>query len=171
MSIAPNEGGLYKNLRELREANGRAECNFFKSLGFDYMFVDDGNDVAKMIEAFTKVKDINHPIVLHVVTEKGRGLKPAVENKEMFHWILPGTLDENKEIVARDYSSFESYNSITKDYILKKSSEDKTVITISPATPGVFGFDEEFRNKLASNARNRAIEFSNVEIPYDEVKK
>ncbi len=150
MSIAPNAGGLYKNLRELRESNGSAECNFFKSLGFDYMFVDDGNDVVKMIEAFSKVKDINHPIVLHVVTEKGKGLKPAVENKEMFHWILPGTLDENREIIQREYSSYESYNSITKDYILRKAAEDKTVIAISPATPGVYGFDEEFRNKLGS---------------------
>ena len=150
MSIAPNAGGLYKNLRELRETNGSAECNFFKSLGFDYMFVDDGNDVAKMIAAFSKVKDISHPVVLHVVTEKGRGLKPAVENKEMFHWILPGTLDENREIIQREYSSYESYNSITKDYILRKAAEDKTVIAISPATPGVYGFDEEFRNKLGS---------------------
>ena len=148
MSIAPNAGGLYQNLRELRESEGKAECNFFKSLGFDYLFIKDGNNVEKLIEGFNKVKDIDHPVVVHIVTEKGHGLAPAISNKEMFHWILPGTLDENREIVNSNVSYPESYASITKDYILSKAQEDKTIVAISPATPGVYGFDLDFRNKL-----------------------
>lgn len=150
MSIAPNEGGLYKNIKLLRDTNGQAECNYFKSLGFDYLYIGEGNNIEKLIEGFNKVKDINHPVVVHIVTQKGKGLAPAVENKEMFHWIMPNTLDENNNLRPLSFSSGENWNSITKDYILKKAQEDKSVIAINPATPGVFGFDSEFRNKLGS---------------------
>lgn len=150
MSIAPNAGGLYKNLKELRDTNGKAECNFFKSLGFDYLFIGEGNDVEKLIEGFKKVKDSKSPVVVHIVTEKGRGLTPAIENKEEFHWILPGTLDSNNKIVPRDYSNYVGYDSITKEYILNAAKKDKSIIAISPATPGVYGFDEKFRSELGS---------------------
>ena len=89
MSIAENQGGLYDNLKLLRETNGHAECNFFKSLGFDYYYVEEGNDTAKLIETFKKVKGTNHPVVVHMHTVKGKGLAVAEENKEAFHWILP----------------------------------------------------------------------------------
>ncbi len=148
MSIAPNEGGLYKNLKLLRDTNGQAECNYFKVLGFDYLYIGEGNNIEKLIEGFKKVKDINHPVVVHIVTEKGKGLKPATENKEMFHWIMPNTLDGNNNLNPMNYSEGEDWYSITKNYILNKSREDKSVITISPATPGVFGFNQEFRSKL-----------------------
>ncbi|MBR6099303.1 1-deoxy-D-xylulose-5-phosphate synthase [bacterium] len=148
MSIAPNEGGLYKNLKLLRDTNGQAECNYFKSLGFDYLYIGEGNNVEKLIDGFKKVKDIDHPVVVHIVTEKGKGLKPATEHKEMFHWIMPNTLDENNNLIPMNYSGGEDWYSITKDYILKKAQEDKSVIAINPATPGVFGFNQDFRNKL-----------------------
>ena len=166
MSIAPNEGGLYKNLKELRDTNGQAECNFFKSLGFDYLYIADGNNVEKLIEAFKKVKDINHPIIVHIVTEKGRGLKPAVENKEMFHWIMPNTLDENNNIASSKPFEEENWNSITKDYILNKIKEDSSVVVVNAATPGVFGFDAKYREQLGSHyvdvgiAEEHAVAFS-----------
>ena len=87
MSIAENHGGLYKNLKTLRETKGNAETNFFKSLGFDYYYVDEGNNIEKLIETFKKVKDTNHPVVVHVKTLKGKGLAAAEKNKETFHWI------------------------------------------------------------------------------------
>ena len=68
MSIAENHGGLYRNLKELRDSNGQCECNFFKAMGLDYIYVNDGNDVQALIEAFSKVKDIQHPIVVHINT-------------------------------------------------------------------------------------------------------
>lgn len=144
MSIAENHGGLYDNLKLLRETDGKAECNFFKSLGFDYYYVNEGNNVEKLVETFEKVKDSNHPVVVHIRTVKGCGLEVAEQNKEAFHWILPGTLDENKEPVE----FVENYTSLTRQYILDKAKEDKTVIAVNAGTPGVFGFDKEFRNTL-----------------------
>lgn len=145
MSIAENHGGLYKNLKALRDSNGKAECNFFKSLGFEYLYLDEGNDIEKLIQMFNKVKDTNKPVVLHIHTEKGLGLPVAEQEKEKFHWILAGTLDKKDEVIPSDY---EDYDTITKDYILKKAKEDKSFIVVNPATPGVHGFDKSFRETL-----------------------
>ena len=151
MSIAENQGGLYQNLKLLRETNGVAELNFFKSLGFDYLYAEDGNNIQKMIDVFKKVKDSNYPIVVHVKTQKGHGLKCAEINKEMFHWILPNTLDDNNEQIQNNGNVPENYNSITTDFILNKAKDDKTVVAITPATPGAYGFNHEFREKLGEN--------------------
>ena len=151
MSIAENQGGLYQNLKLLRETNGVAELNFFKSLGFDYLYAENGNNIQKMIDVFKKVKDSNHPIVVHVKTQKGHGLKCAEINKEMFHWILPNTLDDNNEQIQNNGNVLENYNSITTDFILNKAKDDKTVVAITPATPGAYGFNHEFREKLGEN--------------------
>lgn len=145
MSIAENHGGLYQNLKILRETEGKAECNFFKSLGFDYYYVEDGNNIEKLIETFKQVKDINHPTVVHIHTQKGHGLAVAEENKEAFHWIMPGTLDKKEEVSTVET---EDYNSITKDYILENAKKDNTIIAINAGTPGVFGFTKEYREKL-----------------------
>ncbi len=146
MSIAENYGGLYENLKLLRKTNGQAESNFFKTLGFDYYYLEEGNNVEKLIETFKKVKDIDHPVVVHIHTLKGCGLAVAEENKEFFHWIMPGALDDFGKSPAN--SEVEDYNSITKDFILKKAKEDKTVIAINAGTPGVFGFTKDYRTEL-----------------------
>ena len=145
ISIAKNQGGLYKNLKELRDSNGTAELNFFKSLGFDYYYIEEGNNIEKLIETFKKVKDTNHPVVVHMHTIKGHGLAQAEENKEAFHWILPGTLDEQKNEAP---VFVETYENITTDFILKKAEKDKSVIAITPATPGAYGFTQDFRDKM-----------------------
>ena len=145
MSIAENYGGIYANLAELRTTNGKAECNFFKSIGFDYVYVDEGNNIEKLIEAFEKVKDIDHPIIVHVKTLKGCGLAQAEQNKEKFHWVCPGVLNEPE---ATTIQAYETYESITTDFILNKAKEDKTVLAITPATPGATGFTKDFRQKL-----------------------
>ena len=145
MSIAENQGGLYKNLEELRKSNGKYGNNWFKAFGFDYLYVEEGNNITKLIEAFKKVKDIDHPTVVHIHTLKGKGYQPAVENKEAWHWTMPDFLDK------KEPSPFEeSYESITKDYILEKQKKDKTVIPICAATPGAMGWDKNFRNKLSN---------------------
>ena len=152
MSIAENQGGLYKNLKELRDSKGKAECNFFKSMGFDYYYIEDGNNIEQLIDTFNKVKDINHPTVVHMTTLKGKGLPIAEENKETFHWIMPGTLDAkpSTEVV-------ENYNTITVDYVSKKAKEDKTLVLINPATPGACGFSPEFRKELGKQYVDVAI--------------
>ncbi len=145
MSIAENHGGIYKNLKLLRDTNGTADCNFFKSIGFDYLYVDDGNNIEKMIKALEKVKDSTHPVVVHINTLKGKGLEVAENNKEAFHWILPGTLDKKDEKVVQNT---EDYTSLTTNYMLKKAKEDSSFIVVNAATPGVFGFSKEFRTKM-----------------------
>lgn len=145
MSIAENQGGLYQNLKDLRDSNGKSDCNFFKSLGFDYYYIDEGNNIEKLIETFEKVKDINHPVVVHMHTIKGHGLAIAEENKEAFHWILPGTLDNKPSSPAE---ATEDYNTITTGFILEKAKSDTSIAAITPATPGAYGFTHEFREKL-----------------------
>ena len=148
MSIAENQGGLYANLKLLRDTNGQAECNFFKSLGFDYRYVADGNNVESLIETFNQVKDADHPVLVHICTLKGKGCKAAETDKEHYHWIIPGELDSSS---VSNVSSGETYESIAVDYILEKHKKDNSVIAISPATPGVSGFTPEFRAKLGSS--------------------
>lgn len=153
MSIADNHGGLYGNLALLRETKGKAELNFFKAIGFDYYFVEDGNNIESLVETFRKVKDVDHPVVIHMNTIKGKGLKVAEENKEHWHWILPGEVDGT----CKSNMSGENYATITSDYITEKYKEDRTVIAISPATPGVTGFTPEFRE-------NAGIHYTDVGI-------
>lgn len=153
MSIADNHGGLYGNLALLRETKGKAELNFFKAIGFDYYFVEDGNNIESLVETFRKVKDVDHPVVIHMNTTKGKGLKLAEENKEHWHWILPGEVDGT----CKSNMSGENYATITADYITEKYKEDRTVIAISPATPGVTGFTPEFRE-------NAGIHYTDVGI-------
>jgi len=144
MSIAENSGGMYRNLEELRNSNGQAECNFFKSLGYKYYYLDDGNNLEKLIALFKEVKDTTCPVVVHLHTLKGKGLQPAVENKEMFHWMLPNTLDNYDKPAIK----VENYHTVTTDYILSKAENDKTIFAITPATPGAYGFTKDFRAKL-----------------------
>ena len=148
MSIAENHGGLYKNLQELRETNGKSENNFFKTLGFDYIYVNEGNNIEKLIEGFKQVKDAARSVVVHIRTLKGKGLAAAEQNKEAFHWILPGTLDEKSDAPS---VPVEDYNLVTKNFLLEKIKSDKTVIAVNAGTPGVFGFTPDCREKLGAN--------------------
>lgn len=147
MSIAENQGGLYGNLAKLRDTKGEAECNFFKALGFDYYYIEDGNNIKNVIDALEKVKDTDKPVVVHMHTLKGKGLEMAEKNKEHWHWIMPGEVDGSFDATKNG----ENYGSVTADFITEKYNEDKTVIAISPATPGVTGFTPEFREKAGSN--------------------
>ena len=148
MSIAENQGGLYKNLKELRESNGTTQNNWFKTFGFDYMYIENGNDISSLIEAFQRVKDIDHPIVVHIHTLKGKGFEPAVQNKEWGHWAMPGILGEKSSFYSGTY---ECYETLTKDYILNAVQNDPTVIAVNAATPGVFWWNKEFRDALGKN--------------------
>lgn len=142
MSIAENVGGLYDNLRHLRETQGQYECNFFKSLGFDYIYEEEGNNIEKLVALFEKVKDINHPIVVHIHTLKGKGYEPAIENKEKYHNRLSAQARTANALLD------ETYYSLTRNFLLEKSAEDKTVITVNAATPGGTGLTPEFRKQL-----------------------
>ena len=146
MSIAPNHGGLYKNLEELRRSNGTAQNNVFKAIGFEYFYVEEGNNIKSLIETFEKVKNTNHPVVVHIHTLKGKGYKPAEDDKESYHWQLPGFLEQKTQ-----QAQGESYNSITLDFLLNKKEKKEPVVAITAATPGVFGFTPDFRDKMGAN--------------------
>lgn len=145
MSIAENHGGIYKNLKQLRESNGKCECNLFKAMGLDYVYVSEGNDIQKLIEAFKGVKDSEKPVVVHICTEKGLGYKLAEENKENWHWCMPFDLETGECKI--DFSGVESYDDLTVSYLLDKMKKDSAVVGITSGTPTVFGFTKENRIK------------------------
>lgn len=145
MSIAENHGGLYGNLQLLRDTDGKAECNLFKSFGLDYVFVKDGNNLAELISAFASVKDSKHPVVVHICTQKGKGFAPAEQNKESWHWCMPFDPETGK---PKFTFTGEDYSEITAEYLMQKMAEDKTVVTITSGTPAVLGFTEERRKAV-----------------------
>lgn len=144
MSIAENHGGIYKNLKLLRETEGKAECNLFKAMNLDYIFVKNGNDISELIKAFESVKDSKKPVVVHIVTEKGKGYALAEKNKENWHWCMPFDIETGESKIkfnGKDYAD------LTAEYLLEKMKKDKTVVAITSGTPAVFGFYENRRKE------------------------
>lgn len=149
MSIAENHGGIYKNLRLLRETNGQAECNMFKAWGFDYHYLEEGNSVEQLVEMFDKVKDTKKPTVLHIHTTKGKGYKFAEADKETWHWNMPFSLETGK--LKTDYGYVENYNDLTADYLIEKVSKDKNIVVVNAGTPAAVGLTPEKRKILGQN--------------------
>lgn len=144
MSIAENHGGLYGNLKLLRETNGQAECNLFKAMNLDYIYVDKGNDIASLIEAFEKVKDTKKAVVVHINTLKGKGYAPAEQNKEKWHWHMPFDIATGESLFKDEEPDF---SDASLEYLLKKMDEDKSVVAITTGTPTVMGFTADMRAK------------------------
>ena len=144
MSIAENHGGMYRNLKLLRDTEGKAECNLFKAMGLEYVFVKDGNDIASLIKAFESVKDSKKPVVVHIATQKGKGYAPAEKDKETWHWCMPFDPETGKSLFTFEG---EDYGTVTRDYLLEKMQADKSVCAITSATPAVFGFTADVRKK------------------------
>ena len=142
MSIAENHGGIYGNLCLLRETSGKAECNLFRAMGLDYRFVADGNDLSAMIETLRAVKDAKKPVVLHIVTEKGKGFAPAEQHKEDWHYCAPFDRETGKPLMSTEGESWES---ITTDFMLERMKRDPAVCMITSGTPTVLGFTEDKR--------------------------
>lgn len=147
MAIAPVEGGIYNSLAILRETKGQTKDNIFKSMGYDYYYIEDGNNVESLIKTFSKVKDTNKPVVVHIHTLKGKGYEPAEQDKETYHWQLPGFIERAGKVQPK----VETYNTITNDFILSKKKKDSSVIAVSPATPGATGMTKEFRKQMGAN--------------------
>lgn len=145
MSIAENHGGLYSNLRDLRESNGQCECNYFKAMGLDYRYVAYGNDLRSLIEAFEDVKRLDHPVVVHIHTQKGEGYAPAEAHKEQFHFSAPFDVATGNLLNMNEATD---YGDITAEHLLEMMKHDRSVVAITAGTPGVIGFGPE-RRKLA----------------------
>ena len=147
MSIAENHGGLYQNLKLLRDTDGKAECNLFKAMGLDYVFVKDGNDIQQLIDVFTQVKDSTIRVAVHICTQKGKGYAPAEEHKEQWHYCAPFNIETGESLYPM---GGEDYSSVTAEYLLKKMKEDPKVVAITSATPTVMGFTEDKRKEAGS---------------------
>ena len=147
MSIAENHGGLYGNLRLLRETNGQADCNFFRALGLDYRFVRDGNDIDSVLDALMRVKDADHPVVVHLCTVKGKGYAPAEREKEKWHYMGPFDPSTGKLLHAPE--PLETYEALTCDFMADRMRADRTVIAVTAGTPKIFGFDEALRRQFS----------------------
>lgn len=144
-SIAENHGGLYTNLRNLRESNGKTKDNFFKSLGFEYHYLDEGNNLEELIRLFESVKDTNHPVLLHVHTIKGFGFKFAEENREDFHAGGPFSLETGEYLSSGP--AVPTYTSETADFLIEKMAKDPKVVVVNGGTPMVI-FTQDQRKAL-----------------------
>ena len=144
MSIAENHGGLYKNLKELRDSKGTCSCNLFKAMNLDYIYVEDGNNLETLIHTFYDVKDIDHPIVVHINTQKGKGYKIAEEDKENWHWCMPFDVETGKPKVTFEG---EDYGNLTADYLLDKMKKDSKVVTLVAGVPTNIGFTKDKRER------------------------
>ena len=156
MSIAENHGGIYKNLRALRESCGECEHNRFKAWGFEYKYLEEGNDIERLIEVFRSVKDTNRPTVVHIHTEKGHGYAPAVKNKEAWHWGMPFNLDDgsrpvrNADGTVPEVKPCETYPELFSDWMLSEMKHDKTLIAVTAGTPTAAGFTADKRKEAGS---------------------
>lgn len=146
-SISETHGGIYKNLKELRESNGQCANNMFKALGLDYVYENNGNDIESLIKVFEKVKDINHPVVVHINTLKGKGYKLAEDNKEAWHWTMPFDKATGKNLFSMPS---ETYTSIAHNFIMEKAKSDKDFIVVTPNMPSSMGLSQEDRQKLGN---------------------
>lgn len=156
MSIAENHGGIYKNLRALRESRGECEHNWFKAWGFEYKYLEEGNDIERLIEVFRSVKDTNRPTVVHIHTEKGHGYAPAVNDKEAWHWGMPFNLDDgsrplrNADGTMPEVKPCETYPELFSDWMLSEMKHDKTLIAVTAGTPTAAGFTADKRKQAGS---------------------
>ncbi len=156
MSIAENHGGIYKNLRALRKSCGECEHNWFKAWGFEYKYLEEGNDIERLIEVFRSVKDTDRPTVVHIHTEKGHGYAPAVKNKEAWHWGMPFNLDDgsrpvrNADGTVPEVKPCETYPELFSDWMLSEMKHDKTLIAVTAGTPTAAGFTADKRNQAGS---------------------
>lgn len=153
MSIAENHGGIYKNLRALRESRGTCEHNWFKAWGFEYKYLEEGNNIEKLIEVFKSVKGTDKPTVVHIHTEKGHGYAPAVANKEAWHWGLPFNLEDGSRPRKNDNGTIpqtapqEDYGTLFSDWMLREMKQDKTLIAVTAGTPAAAGFTVDKRDE------------------------
>ena len=145
MCISENHGGLYNHLAELRESKGTAKNNIFKAFGYDYLYVDNGNNIKDLVVAFKKAKKTTRPIVVHIKTTKGKGLGFAERDKETWHFRAPFN-PKTGELLNKVGVN---YAQIITEYLLNKAAHDPKLLVISAATPGSFGFFLKQRKEVA----------------------
>jgi len=147
MSIAENHGGLYQNLKLLRKTEGKAECNFFKSLGFDYYFVKNGNQLYDLFDTFSIVKNIKKPVIVHICTKKGKGYELAEKYQEDWHYMNPFHI--NTGTLIQQSNDNETYENLTRDFLVEEMRKDSSIIAVTAGTPKIFGFNKQLREEFS----------------------
>ncbi|MQW22502.1 MULTISPECIES: 1-deoxy-D-xylulose-5-phosphate synthase [unclassified Lactococcus] len=147
MSIAENHGGLYTHLEQLRESQGQLENNVFKAFGLDYRYLEKGNDINELIRLFEEVKDIDHPILLHIHTIKGLGYAPAENDKEHWHWHVPFDLETGMSLSR---PSSETYVDLLMDYMDQKMQEGQPILAINAGIPMAYNL-KKFADRYPEN--------------------
>lgn len=153
MSMCENFGSLYDNLKELRDSKGSSSNNIFKALGFDYYYLEDGNDVLKCIELFKRIKDVNHPVLLHISTTKGYGYEPAIKEKYLFHSCGPFDLETGE---FKNKGDQETYITIIQDFLIDEVKRNDKVMALSAAAPFFYGLKSK-RSALGKNLYDSGI--------------
>ena len=154
MSIAENHGGMYSNLKLLRDTKGKAELNFFRAFGFDYHYVEQGNDLQSLIQAFSEVKDTTRPTVLHIHTEKGHGYQPAIDNKEAWHWNMPFDVKTGQSTAG---AFGESAAQILGAHLREEMKRDPKLVCIAAAVPASIGFGTAERSEAGAQHQDVGI--------------
>ncbi len=144
MSIEENKGGIYKSLKDLRESNGKSVNNIFKAFDIDYEYLEEGNDIEKLIKKLEEVKNINHPLILHIHTLKGNGYLPSIKNKEKYHFAMPFNIESGE---FNSSSPRLPYSEISYNFFSNLMDKDKSVILLTSAVAYLFGFNKERREK------------------------
>lgn len=147
-SIAENHGGLYKNLKELRESNGNCTNNIFESFGLEYHYLEDGHDLFKLVDLFNSVKDIDHPVVLHIHTIKGKGLAYAEKNREAWHAGGPFHVEDGSPRFtcgSNDTTVFDSIKTLLDN--------NEKAIVLNAGTPMGLGFTQDVRQEYVDRGQ------------------
>ncbi|MBR6094711.1 MAG: 1-deoxy-D-xylulose-5-phosphate synthase [Lachnospiraceae bacterium] len=147
-SIAENHGGLYKTLKKLRESNGTAQDNLFRAMGLDYRYLEDGHDTAKLVELFESVKDIDHPVVLHIHTIKGKGLPYAEKNRESWHAGGPFHVEDGSPLY-----SFEAGENVVFNCLKELLDTNENAVVLNAATPMGLGFVQGVREEYVKRGQ------------------
>ena len=146
-SISENHGGMYRKFKELRETNGAAEDNLFRSLGLRYRYVADGNDTEELIRVFSEEKDSDRPIVIHIHTVKGKGLPFAENDPEGWHRHAPFHIESG---IAKKESTPDPYAVATVDFVLETAKRNPNFVYLSAGIVGGINLSPEDRAALGS---------------------
>lgn len=142
MSIAENHGALFSHLTELRQSNGTAANNIFKALGYEYIYVREGNNIRALVRAFEEARNAGHAVLIHINTMKGEGLPVAEQNKEEFHYSMPFDLKTGGLLSP---SAAESYIEMFARHMSLRMQENSRIVTVNAGTPGAIGFTADRR--------------------------
>ncbi|WP_055107694.1 1-deoxy-D-xylulose-5-phosphate synthase [Paenibacillus ihumii] len=120
----------------------------FEELGFTYLGPVDGHDLAGLIEAFTQANNVSGPVLVHVLTTKGKGYTPAEEDSHKWHGITPYKIESGQVLKAVGNPM---YTEVFGKTLIELAEKDERIVAVTPAMPGGSGlvkFAERFPDRM-----------------------